>query len=200
MRAIDLTTATRALLAPVCRECVWWHAGPGSAGGPAARSAWESEIETEAGFFGRALLEKDAVVGYMQAAPEWLVRKARCLPAGPPSRGAYVLMCSYFHDEDYLRGFQYLLQDLQASLKHRRATALEAFGRRAARPGDPLHGYLRGANLFHPEILEGAGFRVVQTKGDVARFRLDLATLIEAPRFSVAMERRTDTGIAAQPV
>jgi hypothetical protein len=167
---------------------------------PDLRQTWEHEVESEAGFFGRALLEGDAVVGYMHAAPEWLVPRAHRLPAGPPSRGAYVLTCSYFHDEAYLRGFQFLLQDVQASLKHRGIEALEAFARRQTHAGDPFHGYLRAANLFHPEILEGGGFRVVQVEGDVARYRLDLATLVEAPRFTVVWERRPETSIAPQPI
>lgn len=200
MRAIDLTTATRGLLAPVCQDCVWWQAASGAVEDRVARSQWERETELEAGFFGRALLQGDAVIGYMHAAPEWLVPKARRLPAGPPSRDAYLLLCSYFHDEAFLRGFQFLLQDVQACLKHRGVAALEAFGRRRPRPGDPFHGYLRAANLFHPEILEGGGFRIVQTSGDVARFRLELATMVEAPRASVVWERRTETGMAAQPV
>jgi hypothetical protein len=110
-----------------------------------------------------------------------------------------VLTCSYFYDEDYLRGFQFLLQEIEASLKHRRVAALEAFGLRRARPGDPFRGYVRGLNLFHPEVLEGSGFRQVQVKGEVARLRLDLATLVATPRFSVTRER-LEKRAAAQPV
>jgi hypothetical protein len=169
-------------------------------GAPDLRCAWEREAEAEAGFFGRALLEGGSVIGYMHAAAARLVPRADCLPAGPPSPDAYVLMCSYFHDEDYLRGFQFLLLEIEASLKHRRVAALEAFGRRRTRPGDPFHAYLREFNLFHPEVLEGGGFQVVQVKGDVARFRLDLATIVEAPRHSVLWERRADGRMATQPV
>lgn len=200
MRALDLTLATRDVMAPVCRECVWWQAQDRSGSLPVGRRDWERAVEAETGFFGRALLEKDAVIGYMHTAPEWLVPRARFLPAGPPSPGAYLLMCSYFHDEAYLRGFQFLLQEIEASLKLRGVTALEAFGRRRARPGDPFHGYVRELNLFHPEVLEGGGFRVVKTRGEVARFRLELATIVEAPRHSVLWERRADGGVAAQPI
>ncbi|MFA4965363.1 MAG: hypothetical protein WC709_06990, partial [Thermoleophilia bacterium] len=199
MRAVDLTAATRDLLAPVCRECVWWQCRPGAAAAPGLRGSWEHEAEAEAGFFGRALVEGDAVIGWMHAAAARLVPRARCLPAGPPSADAYLLTCAYFYDEDYLRGFQFLLQEIEASLKHRRVAALEAFGLRRSRPGDPFRGYVRELNLFHPEVLEGSGFRQVQVKGEVARLRLDLATLVEAPRFSVARER-LETGAAAQPV
>jgi hypothetical protein len=200
MRAVDLTSATRDLLAPVCRDCVWWQSRRASGSLPADRRDWERAAEAEAGFFGRVLLDEDAVIGYIHTAPEWLIPRARSLPAGPPSPGAYLLMCSYFHDEAYLRGFQFLLQELEASLKHRGVAALEAFGRRRAHPGDPFHGYLREHNLFHPEVLEGGGFRVVKAKGEVARFRLELATIVEAPRHSVLWERRADGGMAAQPI
>ena len=110
-----------------------------------------------------------------------------------------MLICSYFYDEDYLRGFQFLLQELEAALKHRRVMALEAFGLRRTRLGDPFRGYLRELNLFHPEVLEGSGFRQVQVKGEVARFRLELATIVEVPRYSVARER-IEAEAAAQPV
>jgi hypothetical protein len=200
MRAIDLNVTTRELLAPVCRDCVWWQVSRDGPSSPGLRRSWEREAEAEAGFFGRALLEGGAVIGYMHAAAAHLVPRARFLPAGPPSPDAYVLMCSYFHDEEYLRGFQFLLLEVEAALKHRRIAALEAFGRRRTHPGDPFYGYLRESNLFHPEVLEGGGFRVVQVKGDVARFRLELATIVEAPRHSVLWERRADGRMATQPV
>jgi len=199
VRAVDLTTTTRDLLAPVCRDCAWWQTLPGSTGPSGLRSTWESEVQAEAGFFGRALVDGDAVIGWMHAAASRLVPRAHRLPAGPPSADAYVLICSYFYDEDYLRGFQFLLQELEAALKHRRVMALEAFGLRRTRLGDPFRGYLRELNLFHPEVLEGSGFRQVQVKGEVARFRLELATIVEAPRYSVARER-IEAEAAAQPV
>lgn len=199
MRAIDLSTSTRDLLAPACQGCVWWQTLPAATPAPDLRQAWEQEAEAEAGFFGRALLEDGAVVGWMHTAAARLLPRARCLPAGPPSPDAYILTCSYFYDEEYLRGFQFLLQEIEASLKHRRVAALEAFGLSRARPGDPFRGYIRELNLFHPEVLEGGGFRRVQSKGEIARFRLDLATLVEAPRHSVAWER-VEAPAAAQPV
>ncbi len=199
MRAIDLTGATRDLLAPCCRDCVWWQTLPGATPAAGLRETWEHEAEAEAGFFGRALLEDGAVIGWMHAAAPRLLLRTGCLPAGPPSADAYVLTCSYLYDEEYLRGFQFLLQEIEASLKFRRVKALEAFGLDRARPGDPFRGYVRELNLFHPEVLEGSGFRRVQVKGEIARFRLDLATIVEAPRHSVAWER-VEAPAGAQPV
>jgi hypothetical protein len=199
VRAVDLNAVSRELLAPACGTCTWWLTRPGSAAGPGLRREWERETEAESGFFGRALVDGDAVIGWMHAAPSRLVPRARSLPAAPPSADAYVLTCAYFYDEDYLRGFHFLLQEITASLKHRRAKALEAFGLEKPRLGDPFRGYVRELNLFHPEVLEGDGFRRVQVKGQVARFRLDLATLVAAPRHSVAWER-VEAPAGAQPV
>ena len=199
MRAIDLTIATRDLLAPCCGDCVWWQSPPAAPADPDRRAAWERDVESETGFFGRALLEDDAVVGWMHTAPARLLPRTHSLPAGPPSADAYVLTCSYFYDEDYLRGFHFLLQEITASLKHRKVKALEAFGLATAGIADPFRGYLRELNLFHPEVLEGDGFRRVQVKGQVARFRLDLAALVAAPRHSVAWER-VEAPAGTQPV
>ena len=120
---------------------------------------------------------------------------ARPLPAGRPALpDAYLLTCSYFYDEEYLHGFRFLLQEIEAALKHRKVAALEAFGLRHTRGDDAFRGYFRELNLFNPDVLEGGGFQRVQEKGEVARFRLDLAALVEAPRRSVAWEQREGAG------
>lgn len=199
MRAIDLTTASRDLLAPCCAGCTWWLARPGASLSPTLRWEWEREAEGEAGFFGKALVDGDAVIGWMHAASLRLTPRARSLPAGPPLNDSYVLTCAYFYDEEFLHGFRFLLQELEAALKHRRVRALEAFGLRHSGDGDAFRGYLRELNLFNPDVLEGGGFRRVQEKGEVARFRLDLSALIEAPRRSVAWEH-VEAPAGAQPV
>jgi hypothetical protein len=199
VRAIDLNAASRDLLAPCCATCAWWLARPGVEAGPGLRREWEREAENEAGFFGRALLDGGAVIGWMHAAASSLTARARHLPAGPPSTDAYVLTCAYFYDEEFLHGFHFLLQELEAALKHRKVAALEAFGLRHGRGDDAFRGYLRELNLFNPDVLEGGGFRRVQEKGEVARFRLDLAALIESPRHSVAWDR-VEAPAGAQPV
>lgn len=199
MRAIDLTAVSRDLLAPCCATCTWWLSRPGGAAGPGLRADWERAAEGEAGFFGKALLDGDAVIGWMHAASARLTPRARSLPAGPPLPDAYVLTCAYFYDEEYLHGFRFLLQEIEAALKHRNVRGLEAFGLCHSRADDAFRGYLRELNLFNPDVLEGGGFRRVQEKGDVARFRLDLAALVETPRRSVAWEH-VEAPAGAQPV
>lgn len=199
MRAIDLTAASRDLLAPTCAGCTWWLTRPGVSAGPGLRHEWEREAEAEAGFFGRALVHGDSVIGWMHVAPLRLLPRARYLPAGPPSPDAYLLTCAHFYDEDFLHGFRLLLQEIEAALKHRKVPALEAFALRRARSGDAFRGYLRELNLFNPDVLEGGGFKRVQEKGEVARFRLDLAALVEAPRLSVIWDRVTAPA-GTQPV
>jgi hypothetical protein len=199
VRALDLNATTRDLLAPVCRDCTWWQADVTPGDGADARTWWEGAVENEAGLFGRALLDGEAVIGWMQAAPAGLVPRARRLPAGPPSADAWLLVCAYFYDEEFLGGFQQLLLELEAALKHRRISALEAFALRGARPGLPVRGYLRGQNLFNAEVLEGSGFRAVCSSREIARYRLDLATVVAAPRRSRVLES-VEPGTAAQPV
>jgi hypothetical protein len=197
VRALDLTVAARDLMAPVCRRCSWWQSPrPEDA---AARPVWERAVEDEAGFFGRALVDGDDVIGWLQTAPERLVPRARALPAGPPSADAWLLLCAYFCDEEYLAGFQRLLLDVEAALKLRGVTALEAFAQRRTEPGDRFHGYLRDVNLFNAEVLEGGGFRAVARCSDVVRYRVDLGTVVAVPRHSRAREP-VKAPAAAQPV
>ncbi len=198
MRGVDLTGATRDLLPAVCRSCLWWQQDERRPRDDQSRVAWEQALEAEAGLFGRALVDGDAVVGWMQACPPGFAPRARKLPAGPPSADAWLLTCAYLYDQDYLGGFQQLLLELEAALKNRRVAALEAFALRRPRPADPFHGYLRALNLFHPEVLEGGGFRAVCVRGEVARYRLDLAAVVVAARHSHAVE--VERGAATQPV
>jgi hypothetical protein len=199
VRAVDLNTASRELMAPVCRACTWWQDDVSAAKGDDVRLVWERAVEAEAGFFGRALVDGDAVIGWLQGAPAALVPRARRLPAGPPSPDSWLLTCAYFYDEEYVGGFQQLLLEMEASLKHRRVSALEAYALRRTRPADPFCGYLRRSNLFHPEVLEGGGFRPLRTGGEVARYRLDLATVIATPRYS-GLRESVEPGTAAQTV
>ena len=152
---------------------------------PGPRRDWEREAEAEAGFFGRALLEGDAVIGWMHVAPSRLTPRARCLPAGPPLPDAYLLTCSYFYDEEYLHGFQFLLQEIEASLKHRKVAALEAFGLRHARGR-------RRLSRLHP--------RTEPLQSGRARGRRLPAGAGEGRRGAVpAGPRRPGRGAAAQP-
>ena len=202
MRAIDLNGATRDVLAPVCRTCDWCQRGRPAEDRPASpspRLTWEYAVEAEAGFFGRALLDGDKVLGWMHTAPAHLVSCSHSLPAGPPAADAFLLMCSYFYDEQYLTGFQRLLQEIQAALKHRRVAALEAFAATRSPAEERFRGYLREANLFNPEVLEGNGFRPVRRVADVSRYRLELATLVATSRRSRSWEE-LEPGAAAQPV
>lgn len=198
-RAVDLTTLTRDLLGGPCAACTWWQSGNHSAASVDDRLEWERAVEAEAGFFGRALLDGDAVLGWMLVAPGALVPRAHRLPAGPPSSDSYLLLCSYFYDEEYLHGFQTLLQEIEASLKHRRVASLEAFVACASPPEDRFRGYLRELNLFNREVLEGSGFRPVRLAGPLARYRLDLGTVIAVPRRSQLWEE-LEVSTAPQPI
>jgi len=186
VKCVDLNSASRELLPPECTACTWWQSGA-AAPPEGARPAWEASVEAEAGMFGRALLDSGEVLGWMQIVPAGLVRGG--LPTGPPSPDAYLLACAFFYDEQFLPGFQMLLQDVIAALKLRRVVALEAYVLRDPSPDDRFTGYLRELNLFNANVLEGSGFARLRTSGHVARYRLELETLIAAPRRSRAAEQ-----------
>ncbi len=77
--------------------------------------------------------------------------------------------------------------------------ALEAFALRRTVPSDRFRGYLRAANLFNAEVLEGGGFRAVARCGDVARYRVELCNVVAVPRHSRVREP-VKVPAAAQPV
>jgi len=220
MRVVDVTPAAREVLPPACRTCAWWQT-PGtrrparavaphtaeqyaddalSPNDPATvRTAWERQVTDAADTFGKALVDDEAVLGWMQAAPAPLVPRTRSLPAGPASADAWLITCMYLYDEEYLQGFQRLLNELQADLKRREIVALEAFALCATLPADRFRGYLREVNLFNHETLEGSGFRPVRLVGDVVRYRLELAGLVAEPRLS-RLRESLESLTAAQPV
>lgn len=209
MRAVDLDGATRALMAPVCRDCVWWQspapligapAAPGGDAAPAAgdtglRLAWEHDVLAVAGLFGRLLTGDDGeAVGWMQAAPCRFVPRAAGLPAGRPEGDTWILTCAYFHDERFLAGFQRLLHDLIAELRRRHVAVIEAYGLASHDGEDRFRGYLREVNLFNAGVLEGSGFRRIAAAGAVGRYRIETETLVSVPRRAPATE-----ALAARP-
>jgi hypothetical protein len=214
VKVVDVTPSSRELMAPVCRSCAWWQHTPASArrkrgqdapDGAAleadrrVRTDWERRVDRAVGLFGKALVDEDAVLGWMQAAPSSLVPRSRSLPAGPPSPDAWLITCTYFYDEEYLGGFQRLLHELLADLKRREVAALEAFALCQTSLDDRFRSYLRESNLFNHEMLEGSGFRSVRLQGEVGRYRLDLATLIAEPR-RVGLMETIESYTAAQPI
>ena len=186
MKCVDLNAASRELLPPDCAVCTWWRRGPAVAS-TEARAAWEADLEAEAGMFGRALLDEGELLGWMQVVPAALARTG--LPAGSPSPDAYLLACAFFYDDQFLAGFQTLLLDVIAAVKLRHAAALEAYALRRPSPDDRFVGYLHELNLFNSQVLEGSGFTRLRSAGKVGRYRLELETLVAAPRRSRAVEQ-----------
>ncbi|HMK93468.1 MAG TPA: hypothetical protein VK576_10755 [Thermoleophilia bacterium] len=199
MSAVDLNGASRDLLPPACETCTWWQRDPTATGTDPDRTVWEAAVDAEAGLFGRALLEGDRVLGWMQTAPAALVPRARRLPPGPPAADTFLLTCAYFYDDQYLPGFQTLLQDLVAALKHRRVEALEAYGLRTPAPEQRFAGYLRELNLFNGHVLEGSGFARVRDAAAVSRYRLELRTIVSSPRLSRAAAEQGPGAAATTP-
>ena len=187
MNCVDLNAASRDILPPECAVCTWWQAAGAPAAAGAGRADWEASIEAEAGMFGRALLDGADVLGWMQVVPAELVRPG--LPAGSPSPDSFLLACAFFYDEQFLSGFQFLMQDVIAALKLRRVAALEAYALRHPGRDERFVGYLRELNLFNAQVLEGSGFACVRTAGQVGRYRLELETLVAVPRRSRAIEQ-----------
>ena len=76
-----------------------------------------------------------------------------------------------------------------AAVKLRRVAALEAYALRRPSPDDRFVGYLHELNLFNAPCSRAAASRGCAAPARSGRYRLELETLVAAPRRSRAAEQ-----------
>ena len=173
---VPLTDATRAGLPAPCVSCVFWQHDRLTSD-ERRKGAWSQSFERRHGAFGRVLLDQGRFRGMVQFGPAGAFPRALGLPAGPPGRDAALVTCAYIDGEDPAGTCERLLLEALADLKARGARAVESFTLRYPESVPADDRFLGHHTLLDRDFLEGLGFTVVRTRGQVSLMRLALGTL-----------------------
>jgi hypothetical protein len=176
----SVTAATRTALPPPCISCVFWQHDR-LVSDERHKAAWAEGFGRRHGAFGRVLRDGPSFRGMVQFGPAEAFPRALALPAGPPSRDAALITCTFLEGDDPEGSCERLLLEALADLKAREMEAVEAFA--LAYPDDATlaERFLGHHTLFDRGFLEGLGFTEVRRRGDVALMRIDLGGLVRGP-------------------
>lgn len=175
-----MTAATRSALPAPCISCVFWQHDR-LVSDERHKAAWSETFERRHGAFGRVLRDGPAFRGMVQFGPAEAFPRALALPAGPPSRDAALITCTFLEGEDAEGSCERLLLEALADLKSREVEAVEAFALTYAEDVPRADRFLGHHTIFDREFLDGLGFRSVRSRGDVALMRIDLDGLVRGP-------------------
>lgn len=192
----SVTAATRPALPAPCISCVFWQHDR-LVSDERHKAAWAETFDRRHGAFGRVLHDGPAFRGMVQYGPADAFPRALALPAGPPSRDAALITCTFLEGEDAEGSCERLLLEALADLKARDVVAVEAFALGYADDVPSADRFLGHHTLFDRGFLEGLGFTPVRNRGDVALMRIDLGGLVRGPGL-VAQAMRIVRG-AAEP-
>jgi hypothetical protein len=176
----SVTAATRATLPAPCISCVFWQHDR-LVTDERQKAAWAETFGRRHGAFGRVLHDGPAFRGMVQFGPADAFPRALALPAGPPSRDAALITCTFLEGEDAEGSCERLLLEALADLKAREMVAVEAFALTYADDVPGAERFLGHHTLFDRAFLEGLGFLPVRSRGDVALMRIDLGGLVRGP-------------------
>ncbi len=190
----SVTAATRAALPPPCISCVFWQHDR-LVTDERQKAAWAEAFGRRHGAFGRVLHDGPAFRGMVQFGPAEAFPRALALPAGPPSRGAALITCTFLEGDDAEGSSERLLLEALADLKGRGFVAVEAFGLTYADDVPAAERFLGHHTLFDRGFLEGLGFVPIRRRGDVALMRIDLRGLEPGPGL-LARTARLVRGVA----
>jgi hypothetical protein len=177
MRPVPLTRASVRDLPECCADCIFWQTLRGGSD-ESERDRWAHRTERSFGPWGRMLTDGESVVGVLQYGPSGAFPRAQVLPAGPPSRDAALITCSYVAGDDPGGSVERLVLEALADIKGRGMKAIEAF---AMRYPDEVPAQERAAlnhTLFDLDMLERLGFRPVRSHGQVSLMRMELGGLV----------------------
>lgn len=176
----SVTAATRSVLPAPCISCVFWQHDR-LVSDERQKSAWAEAFGRRHGAFGRVLRDGDSFRGMVQFGPADAFPRALALPAGPPSRDAALITCTFLEGEDPEGSCERLLLEALADLKAREVVAVEAFALSYPDDASVAERFLGHHTLFDRAFLEGLGFSRVRGKGDVALMRIELGGLVRGP-------------------
>jgi hypothetical protein len=187
-RITPITAATRAQLPPPCVSCVFWQHDL-LVTDERRKVAWIEGFERRHGAFARVLANGDEFRGMIQYGPASTFPRAYALPAGPPDRNAALVTCVFIRGEDPSGTGERLLLEALADLKARGARAVEGFALRYPESVPVEDRFIGHHTLLDRDFLEGLGFTVVRTRGQVSLMRLALGTLVPSSGLVERMAR-----------
>lgn len=176
----SVTAASRSALPEPCISCVFWQHDR-LVTDERHKAAWAETFGRRHGAFGRVLHDGPAFRGMVQFGPSEAFPRALALPAGPPSRDAALVTCTFLEGDDPEGSCERLLLEALADLKARDVVAVEAFALAYGEDASTAERFLGHHTLFDRSFLEGLGFTVVRGKGDVALMRIELGGLVRGP-------------------
>jgi hypothetical protein len=179
-RIVPITAATRRDLPPPCVSCVFWQHDRAITD-ERRKDSWSEAFERRHGSFGRVLSDDAGARSMIQYGPAGAFPRALGLPAGPPSRDAALVTCTYLEGEDPAGACERLMLEALADLKARGAVAVEAFALRYPDEVSREDRFLGHHTLFDREFLEGLGFAPARTQGQVALMRIAMGGLVGGP-------------------
>ena len=145
------------------------------------KEAWSEAFERRHGSFGRVLRDGMEFRGMVQYGPAASFPRALALPAGPPSRDAALVTCTFLEGDDPQGACERLLLEALADLKGRDVAAVEAFSLNYPEEVPAHERFVGHHTLFDRGFLEGLGFSPIRTSGQVALMRIELGGLIAGP-------------------
>jgi hypothetical protein len=120
-----LTAGGRRGLPPPCVACVFWQHDRLTTD-ERRKEAWAEGFERRHGAFGRVLRDADGFQGMVQYGPASSFPRALGLPAGPPTRDAALVTCTFLEARDPAGACERLMLEALADLKARGYPAVEA--------------------------------------------------------------------------
>lgn len=175
---VEIVPASRSLLPPLCRQCVWWQRSARSlhTQDEGAREVWIDRVCREWGSCGMAAVQGSECLGVVQFAPvRLLVRAQDMLARGmlAASPDAVLLFCLRLRAGRPAEEARLLLHRGLSSLHERGAAEVFAFARPLG--SSRLHG---SDNVFGSEFLLANGFHQAGKVGRVEVMRCDLRGLL----------------------
>jgi len=171
-----LTAATRGDLPPPCISCTFWQHDR-VLSDERRKEAWAESAQRRHGGFGRVMREGPDFRGMIQYGPAELFPRALALPAGPPTRDAALITCTFLEGDDPEGACERLLLEALADLKARDVAAVEAFALNYPDELPVAERFLGHHTLFDRAFLERFGFVTVRSRGQVSLARIDVRAL-----------------------
>ncbi|MGD9695188.1 MAG: hypothetical protein AB7V42_05950 [Thermoleophilia bacterium] len=187
-RVFALTEAARADLPPPCVSCVFWQ-HERAVTDERRKEAWVDSFERRHGAFGRVIHDDGDFRGMVQYGPASAFPRARLLPAGPPSRDAALITCTYMTGDDPEGNCERLLLEALADLKARGVAAVEAFALGHHDDVPRRERFLGHHTLFDREFLAALGFAPARAHGHVCLMRIELGSLVPGPAIAERARR-----------